>query len=128
MESINQAYPRPAHWTPAFGDTAMIAGVGNGVISSAYFYNYMECPAIPFNWLGVDFVTWFGVAMLRTVVGVLSCAVVRNIFKTICISVLVAILPPSKQPIHERYAIGVPTKFITYTVCLGAGVGARTEG
>ncbi len=45
-----------------------------------------------------------------------SCFVCRQATKTLCMAVLVRILPKSSDSPSKRYSVVVPTKFLTYTV------------
>eukprot|EP00047_Mylnosiga_fluctuans_P015628 m.48014 g.48014 ORF g.48014 m.48014 type:complete len:424 (-) comp6012_c0_seq1:76-1347(-) len=112
-------YPRPRTFTQTYGDTAMIAGVANGVMIGSHFTHINNLPRLPLNWLVVRFEWWIVYALLRSVLGFGMMVFVRQIIKSLCVSTLSRFLPASKTPPAERYSIVVPTKFITYT-CVSA--------
>jgi hypothetical protein len=65
------------------------------------------------------FVAWFIIALGRALVGFVLLVGTRTIAKETTKALLLRILPPSEQDPSQRYAVGVPLKFITYSVYIG---------
>jgi hypothetical protein len=72
-----QVYPAPRRWTNAYGDTALIAGVANGVVAGSHIAARNGFARIPLSWLEVEFSTWLMLALARTLAGAIVLVVVR---------------------------------------------------
>eukprot|EP00730_Choanoeca_flexa_P017126 TRINITY_DN8204_c0_g1_i1.p1 TRINITY_DN8204_c0_g1~~TRINITY_DN8204_c0_g1_i1.p1 ORF type:complete len:456 (+),score=95.21 TRINITY_DN8204_c0_g1_i1:158-1525(+) len=109
-------YPKPVKWTNAYGDTSMIAGVGHGVVLGSYFARQQGYPEIPLPWLGHSFMAWAMMAAARLLVGFVLLVVTRQVGKTLAQGLIIRLLPESEVSYKQRYAVGVPVKFITYSL------------
>eukprot|EP00045_Choanoeca_perplexa_P005182 m.43947 g.43947 ORF g.43947 m.43947 type:complete len:461 (-) comp12978_c0_seq2:24-1406(-) len=109
-------YPKPTKWTNAYGDTSMIAGVGHGVVLGSYLARQRGYPEIPLPWIGYSFVAWFTIALARALVGFVLLVGTRTVAKEATLALLLRFLPASELPPRQRYAVGVPLKFITYSL------------
>ena len=66
LTALLLVYPRPNHFVVTYGDTAMIAGVGNGIALSSHLITLWQYPSIPLNWLqGVFLHSFLGLLLHR---------------------------------------------------------------
>ncbi|EGD82450.1 hypothetical protein PTSG_03097 [Salpingoeca rosetta] len=109
------AYPRLKHWSPAYGDTAVILGACNGVWVTQMDF---VVPGLPLDWRSMPALTWFILSTTRLVVGFLTLALVRLVVKTTMRTLLLRLLGKTDKKPEHRYEIDVPTKFVCYS-CVG---------
>eukprot|EP01147_Barroeca_monosierra_P009330 gene9330-1597_t len=106
------AYPRLKHWSPAFGDTAVILGACNGMWITQYLFTV---EALPLDWRTMPALSWFLLSTSRLVIGFGAVALIRIIVKTTMRTILLAIFGKNGNPPEERYEIDIPTKFVCYS-------------
>eukprot|EP00456_Euglypha_rotunda_P032953 TRINITY_DN2556_c0_g1_i1.p1 TRINITY_DN2556_c0_g1~~TRINITY_DN2556_c0_g1_i1.p1 ORF type:complete len:312 (-),score=18.26 TRINITY_DN2556_c0_g1_i1:106-921(-) len=112
--AILMLYPRPKKFTPCYGDSAMVVGAGNGVISSSWLaQDFTRFPLLLSEM--ESFSMWAGAAFYRAFIGFLVLGLVRLVFKSLLFAIIPRILPASDRKPTERYSVVVPTKFICYT-------------
>ncbi len=81
-----QVYPAPRRFTPAYGDTALIAGVANGVVMGSHLsQQHLVLPQVPLPWLRVPLHTWTLYALGRVVAGALLLVLARCVCVCVCV-------------------------------------------
>eukprot|EP00730_Choanoeca_flexa_P017127 TRINITY_DN8204_c0_g1_i4.p1 TRINITY_DN8204_c0_g1~~TRINITY_DN8204_c0_g1_i4.p1 ORF type:complete len:145 (+),score=28.24 TRINITY_DN8204_c0_g1_i4:187-621(+) len=63
-----------------------------------------------------SFMAWAMMAAARLLVGFVLLVVTRQVGKTLAQGLIIRLLPESEVSYKQRYAVGVPVKFITYSL------------
>lgn len=105
-------YPAPEKWTNAYGDTTIVVGVATGVVIAVWtivsFGKY-------YLFADFDKLNWFNFKTIgKCLIGYGILFLTRSIIKKIGFEILVRILPKSDTDPSKRYAVEIPTKFVTY--------------
>lgn len=117
--ALSAMYPRPSKWVNSPGDTILILGVATGVCLGqwvTYHADVVRSGALPPTGPICAACALDPATMLpRAAVGYAVLFATRAACKAVCIALLTAALPPSKEPPARRYAVELPTKWVTYS-------------
>eukprot|EP00124_Ichthyophonus_hoferi_P000546 Ihof_evm24s20 gene=Ihof_evmTU24s20 len=105
-------HPKLDEWSPSYGDTATFLSVYLGVITGIQAgINIVPIPPTPIQ-AGIPLLSHDGMAIIvkRLVLGYSSLGLIRIVAKTLGISLMVSLLPPSDINPKHRYAVEIPVK------------------
>lgn len=121
---LSVLYPRPRKWVNSPGDTILILGVATGVCVASWagLHTAVAPQGATGAWIAPpapQICLWCAIhpatALVRLAIGYIVLFLTRAVVKAAGFAVLQALLPPSRDPPGRRYAIELPTKWLTYS-------------